>query len=48
MKIILKAIDLIDNNKVELINNPESEKSYYSFPKRQDVKEFNRIGKKFF
>lgn len=48
MKLILKAIDLIDNNKVELINNPESEKSYYSFPKRQDVKEFNRIGKKFF
>lgn len=45
MNLILKSIDLIDNNKVQLIENPESQKSYYSFPTRKDVKEFKRIGK---
>lgn len=48
MNLILKSIDLIDNNKVQLIENPESKKSYYSFPTREDVKEFKRIGKSFF
>lgn len=48
MNLILKSIDLIDKNKLKLIENPESEKSYYSFPTPEDVKEFKRIGKKFF
>jgi len=48
MNLILKSIDLIDKNELKLIENPESEKSYYSFPTRKDVKEFKRIGKKFF
>ena len=48
MNLILKSIDLIEKNKVQLIENPESKKSYYSFPTREDVKEFKRIGKSFF
>jgi len=48
MNLILKSIDLIDKNELKLIENPEAEKSYYSFPTREDVKEFKRQGKKFF
>ena len=48
MNLILKSIDLIDKNELKLIENPESEKSYYSFPTPEDVKEFKRQGKKFF
>ena len=48
MNLILKSIDLINKNKLKLIENPESEKSYYSFPTHEDVKEFKRQGKKFF
>lgn len=48
MNLILKSIDLIDKNELKLIENPESVKSYYSFPSPEDVKEFRRIGKKFF
>lgn len=48
MNLILKSIDLISKDKLNLIDNPESEKSYFSFPTSEDVKEFKRIGKKFF
>jgi methionyl-tRNA formyltransferase len=48
MNLILKSIDLIDKNELKLIENPENEKSYFSFPIREDVKEFKRQGKKFF
>ena len=48
MKLILKSIDLIAKDQLKLIENPEAEKSYFSFPTREDVKEFKRLGKKFF
>ena len=48
MNLILKSIDLIAKGELKLIENPEAEKSYFSFPTREDVKEFKRIGKKFF
>ncbi len=48
MDLILKTIDLIENDKVEVIPNPESEKTYYRFPSRKDVIEFNKAGKRFF
>lgn len=48
MDLILKAINLIEKNKVQLIDNPDSEMSYYSFPTSKDVKEFKRLGKRFF
>lgn len=48
MELIVKAVNLISENNLKLIPNPESEKTYYSFPKRNDVIEFRKIGKKFF
>ena len=48
MNLILKSVDLITKGELKLIENPEAEKSYFSFPTREDVKEFKRIGKKFF
>ena len=48
MELIVKAIKLISKNNLILIPNPEIEKTYYSFPTRNDVLEFKKIGKKFF
>lgn len=48
MKLIVKAVNLISENNLVLLSNPDSEKSYYSFPSRQDVVEFEKIGKFFF
>ncbi len=48
MELIVKAVNLISENNLKLIPNPESKKTYYSFPKRDDVIEFRKIGKKFF
>ncbi len=48
MDAIIEAIDLIINDSVNLIPNPDNEKTYFSFPSREDVLEFKRIGKKFF
>lgn len=48
MNLILKSIDLIAKNELKLIENPDNEKSYFSFPTRENVKEFKRQGKKFF
>ena len=43
MNLILKSIDLIAKDELTLIENPDSEKSYFSFPTREDVKEFKHI-----
>ena len=48
MELIVKAVKLISEDNLILIPNPESEKTYYSFPTRNDVIEFNKKGKKFF
>ena len=48
MDLIIKAINMINNDELKLIANPNSEKSYYSFPTREDVKCFRKAGKKFF
>jgi len=48
MELIVKAVKLISEDNLILIPNPESEKTYYSFPTRNDVIEFNKNGKKFF
>jgi methionyl-tRNA formyltransferase len=48
MECILKAIELIEKDQVELIPNPDSEQTYYSFPTRKDVLEFKQAKKKFF
>jgi len=48
MKAIIEAIQLIQDNKVKLIPNPDKEATYFSFPTRRDVIEFKRAGKNFF
>lgn len=48
MDAILEAIDLIQKNEIKLIDNNDEEMTYFSFPTKNDVKEFRRIGKKFF
>ncbi len=48
MEAIAEAVDLIYRDSVNLIENDELQKSYYSFPARKDVREFRRSGKRFF
>jgi len=48
MEAIAEAVDKIQNNTVELIENDDSKKTYFSFPTKQDVQEFKKKGKKFF
>jgi methionyl-tRNA formyltransferase len=48
MELIAEAMKLIYSNKVKCLPNLDSEKSYYSFPQRQDVIDFRKSGKRFF
>jgi methionyl-tRNA formyltransferase len=48
MDCILLAIDLIKNDNVNLIDNNPKDKTYFSFPTNEDVREFKNIGKRFF
>ncbi|MDC0631264.1 formyltransferase family protein [Flavobacteriaceae bacterium] len=48
MDCILIAIDLINNNNVKLIENNSKDKTYFSFPTNDDVREFKLLGKRFF
>lgn len=48
MEAIAEAVDLIKLDKVKLIENDPSKKTYFTFPTRQDVLEFKKNGKKFF
>lgn len=48
MKLIVKAVNLISENNLVLLPNPENLKTYYSFPTREDVLVFKKIGKRFF
>jgi methionyl-tRNA formyltransferase len=48
MDAIIDAIELIDAGSYELIENRAEDQTYYSFPTPEDVREFRRLGKKFF
>ena len=48
MEAIAKSIDLIHNDKVKLIKNDSLNKTYYTFPTREDVVMFYKNGKNFF
>ena len=48
MKAIIEAIQLIQDNRVKLIPNPDKDATYFSFPKREDIREFKRAGKRFY
>lgn len=48
MDAIIKSINLIKSDTVELIENDAKKMTYFSFPTRTDVKEFLNRGKRFF
>lgn len=48
MEAIAQSVDLIQKNKVKIIINNDSEKTYFSFPTRDDVLVFKKLGKRFF
>lgn len=48
MDAVIEAVELINQNNFILIPNSEEEKSYYSFPTRNDVNEFYKSGKRFY
>jgi len=48
MDAIIESIELINKGNYELIPNEDRNSSYYSLPKKEDVKEFYKNGKRFF
>lgn len=48
MDAIIESLYLIHNDNVNLIPNNDEDKSYYTFPTRNDVKEFKKLGKRFY
>lgn len=48
MDAIIEAIDKIQRGGYELMPNSDEESTYFSFPTRDDVKEFKRNGKRFY
>lgn len=48
MDAIIEAISNIQQGEVVLIPNPKEKATYFSFPTRNDVREFKKLGKKFF
>ena len=48
MEAIAESIDLIEKEKVNLIENSATDMTYFSFPTKEDVYVFKKIGKKFF
>ncbi len=48
MEAIIEAISLIQVGRYQLIQNPDCEKTYFTFPTKKDVSEFYKAGKKFY
>ena len=48
MECISESIDLINKSEVQITENNDLDKTYFSFPTKQDVLEFKKNGKKFF
>ena len=48
MQAIIEAIEKIQQDTFDLIPNPKEEATYFSFPRREDIKQFKSVGKKFF
>lgn len=48
MEAIIESINLIKFGQYSLIENNYTKRTYFSFPKKKDVKIFLRLGKKFF
>jgi methionyl-tRNA formyltransferase len=45
-RLMIKAIEMIRSGEVKYIENRADEGTYFSFPKREDVREFRRRGKR--
>lgn len=48
MDAIIESVDLINRDAVELIPNDDSDKTYFGFPTREDVKAFRAAGARFY
>ncbi len=48
MQLIYESLLLINRNEVRLIDNPNHESTYFTFPTKEDVIEFKKIGKRFY
>jgi len=48
MELIIESIEKIKTNSVQFIENENQESSYFTYPKKEDVKLFLKKGKKFF
>ena len=48
MDAIIESIEKIRDNNVKLIPNNDTEQTYFTFPTKEDVKEFKKVGKRFF
>lgn len=48
MECIIESVDKIMKGNYELIPNPAEEMTYFTFPTKEDVKEFYKAGKRFF
>ena len=48
MEAIIEAVEIIERGDVQTIKNDDSEMTYYSFPKKEDVAIFEKMNKKFF
>lgn len=48
MEAIAEAVDLIHRKEVKLIENNAAEKTYFTFPTKEDVKVFKQNGKRFY
>ncbi|MDC0371975.1 formyltransferase family protein [Flavobacteriaceae bacterium] len=48
MELIIEAVEKIKSGNIDYINNPTGKGTYFSFPKKSDVKEFLNQGEKFF
>ena len=48
MDAIIESVNMILKNKVKIIENDNSKKTYFSFPTRNDVKIFRKSGNKFY
>ncbi len=48
MESIIEALEKIKSGNIKYKDNPDEEQTYFSFPTRDDVKEFYKAGKRFF
>lgn len=48
MRAILKAVAMIRDGNTETMPNDDAESTYYSFPTREDVREFRQAGARFY